>query len=128
MKRSQVFKCADSKMVVEVLTGDDCCENIECCGKAMQEMTANTVDASKEKHVPVASASNGGIKVKVGEVEHPMTDAHYIEWIEVVNGQYVNRKYLNPNEAPEAEFFVPMSSGLKLRIYCNLHGLWEKQL
>ena len=128
MKRTQVFKCPGSGLVVEVITGDDCCDDIKCCGKPMEEMVVNTVDASKEKHVPVSESKANGIKVKVGTDPHPMTEKHYIEWIEVINGPYVNRKYLNPNEAPEAEFYVTATAGLKLRSYCNLHGLWENKL
>lgn len=128
MKRTQVFKCSGSNLVVEILTGDDCCEDINCCGKPMKEMVGNTVDTSKEKHVPVGESIDNGIKVKVGTIAHPMEEKHYIEWIEVINGPYVNRKYLKPNEAPEAEFYVPKAAGLKLRSYCNLHGLWENKL
>jgi len=91
----------------------------------MQLMTEQTADKTKEKHVPLISGDKNGVKIVVGCTPHPMTDAHYIEWIEVANGPYVNRKYLKPGDAPEAEFYVPMQSGLVVRSYCNVHGLWK---
>lgn len=127
MKTLQVFKCADSKLVVEVLNGDDC-DSLTCCGREMVEQQENTVDASQEKHVPVIEASEKGIKVKVGSVPHPMEEKHYIELIEVIHGPCVMRKYLKPGEAPEAEFPIPMQSGLVVREYCNIHGLWKNEV
>ncbi len=95
-----------------------------CCGKAMALQVENTVDASREKHVPVVEAKGSGTLVKVGSEAHPMTEKHYIVWIEVINGDYVNRYYLKPGDKPEAEFFVTLKPGMRVREYCNLHGLW----
>ena len=92
----------------------------------MRLMKENTTDGAKEKHVPVVSAQENGILVKVGEIPHPMEPDHYIEWIEVINGSYVNRYQLRPGEAPQAAFYVPMQPGLVIRAYCNKHGLWKK--
>lgn len=127
MKASQIFKCADSALLVEVINNDDKCLKLACCGKDMEEQVANTKDAAQEKHVPVIEATANGIKVKVGSVAHPMMAEHYIELIEVINGPYVMRKYLNPGEAPEAEFPIKMQPGLVVREYCNIHGLWKKE-
>jgi superoxide reductase len=88
----------------------------------MQEKTA---DSKTEKHVPIFGEAQNGVKVIVGSTAHPMTPEHYIEWIEVINGDYVNRKRLKPGEAPEAEFYVTKQEGLVLRSYCNIHGLWK---
>lgn len=126
LKTSQIFKCADGKLLVEVLNGDDC-DCLVCCDKDMVEQKENTVDAAKEKHVPVIEATAKGIKVKVGAVPHPMEEKHYIELIEVIHGPCVMRKYLKPGEAPEAEFPISMQPGLVAREYCNLHGLWKKE-
>ena len=76
--------------------------NPVCCGENMVLQKENTVDAAKEKHVPVLEDNGTTIKVKVGSVDHPMIEDHYIEWIEVINGDYVNRKYLKPGDRPEA--------------------------
>ncbi len=99
--------------------------SLVCCSKPMDLQKENTVDASREKHVPVLEGSGIDIKVKVGTTPHPMEKDHYIEWIEVINKEYVNRKYLKPGDKPEAEFYVYKQPGLILREYCNLHGLWK---
>ena len=83
----------------------------------------NTVDASKEKHVPVIEKTAAGIKVTVGSVPHPMEQAHYIEWIEIVADGKAYRKFLNPGEVPEATFEIKAEK-VTAREYCNLHGLW----
>ena len=120
----EVFKCPECGLVLEVTDPGTCVP--ECCGKPMRKLVENTVDASREKHVPVVSAEGSGILVKVGEAPHPMTPEHYISWIEVINGSYVNRYHLKPGELPQAAFYVPLRPGLKIRAYCNIHGLWKK--
>ena len=121
-KRDQVFKCLKCGLMVEVLHSGG---KPQCCGEQMELLVVNTVDASKEKHVPVLSSTALGVLVTVGEVDHPMTEAHYIEWIEVQNGEYVNRLYLSPGQLPRAEFYLHRQPGLVVRAYCNLHGLWQ---
>ena len=122
-----IWKCAECGVVFEALQpcekGDECIP--ACCGRGLTQLVENHSDGAGEKHVPVAEAFDGGrIKVKVGAVAHPMTEAHYIQWIEVVDGDMVCRKYLKPGDVPEAVFPVAFRSGLVLREYCNLHGLW----
>lgn len=121
--RAQVFKCPLCGLVVEVMNGSTC--SPVCCGEPMQLLAENTVDASREKHLPAAESFGNGVKVKVGSLPHPMEPEHYIEWIEVINGDYVNRCYLTPGMAPEAAFYVPMSKKLEFRAYCNKHGVWK---
>ncbi len=124
--KKMIFKCAKCGRVIEVMF-DTAAPVVICCGEPMQEQKSRMIDASVEKHVPVIAAlKDGGVKVVVGAQPHPMTAEHYIMWIEVLNGCYVNRKYLAPGSAPEAEFYVPYSDKLIVRAYCNLHGLWEK--
>ena len=84
----------------------------------------NTTDAAKEKHVPVIDKTAAGLKVTVGSVLHPMEQAHYIEWIEVIADGKAYRKFLNPGEAPEATFELKAEQ-VTAREYCNLHGLWK---
>lgn len=123
LQRGDVLKC-HKNMTFEMLSDADC--EISCCGEPVALQKENTVDASKEKHVPVLKeGQHGGSKVEVGAVPHPMTAEHYIEWIEIINGDYVNRKYLKPGEAPSAEFYVSKSDKVIVRAYCNLHGLWR---
>lgn len=128
--KETILKCAKCDGVVSML---GCPEEIAkqaelmCCGEPMAVLEEKTADFKTEKHVPVVTPlATGGIKVTVGSVPHPMTDEHYIVFIEVVNGSYVNRKYLKPGDPPEAEFYVPYSDSLIVREYCNIHGLWKK--
>lgn len=116
-KLKQIYKCEICGNIIEVL--HEGAGTLVCCGKPMILQKENTVDASKEKHVPVIE----GNKVKVGSIEHPMIPEHYIEWIEATSktGE-VCKKFLKPGEKPEAEFpFKPVSA----REYCNLHWLWK---
>jgi superoxide reductase len=82
------------------------------------------VDASKEKHVPVVEKIEGGFKVKVGSIPHPMEEKHYIEWIEIIADGTVYRQFLKPGDAPEVEFELNAES-VAAKEYCNLHGLWK---
>jgi superoxide reductase len=121
-ERNQVYKCKVCGNIVGVLHSG--AGELVCCGKPMVLQVENTVDASVEKHVPVVEVIPEGIRVTVGSVAHPMVEEHYIEWIEVITPDRVYRKYLNPGEPPQAEFKVS-PEGIKVREYCNLHGLWK---
>jgi superoxide reductase len=96
-----------------------------CCNQPMTLQVENTVDAAKEKHVPVIEKTAEGIVVKVGSVEHPMQDSHYIEWIQLLADAKAYRQFLKPGEKPVATFKVE-GKDLSAREYCNLHGLWKK--
>ena len=123
-KQNEVYKCADCGDIISVVI-EGKAAGFECCGKPMVKQTENTVDAAKEKHVPVIEKVEGGYKVKIGSVPHPMLAEHYIQFIELVcvECNKVQRKYLKPGEAPEAEFKTN-SKHIIAREYCNLHGLW----
>jgi superoxide reductase len=88
----------------------------------------NTVDAAKEKHVPVIEQVDGGFKVTVGEVAHPMEEKHYIEWIELIADSKLCRQQLSPGDTPEAMFECSHNSAITARALCNLHGLWKSNL
>ena len=121
-KLNQVYKCDVCGNIVEMLhTGDG---DLVCCGQNMVLQEENTVDAAKENHVPVIEKIKGGVLVKVGSVEHPMSDTHYIEWIEVHTDKKVHRKNLNPDDKPQAEFMLN-EEVLYAREYCNIHRLWR---
>ncbi|MFC1623412.1 desulfoferrodoxin [Patescibacteria group bacterium] len=120
-KINEVYKCNVCGNIVEVVhVGGG---ELVCCEKPMELQGENTMDAATEKHVPVIEKIDGGVKVKVGEVAHPMEQEHYIEWIEVISGEKVMRKFLKPGDAPEAEFST--EGEVSARAYCNLHGLWK---
>ena len=121
-KKNQVYKCPLCGNIVEVLhagAGD-----LVCCGQPMDLMEENTVDAAQEKHVPVVEKVDGGYKVRVGSVAHPMDEKHWIEWIELVTGDSVLRRMLSPGDAAEA-FFCTDAAEVTARAYCNLHGHWK---
>lgn len=97
-----------------------------CCGQPMEELEPNTVDASKEKHVPVAVRKDGKIYVEVGSVAHPMTEEHYIEWIAIITDEGTERISLSPNSEPKAVFCDRENA--EVYAYCNLHGLWKSEV
>ena len=121
-EKLQIYKCEVCGNIVEMLHAG--AGQLVCCGQPMKLFKENTVDAAKEKHVPVIEKTAAGIKVKVGSVAHPMEENHYIEWIEVIADGKAYRKFLNPGEAPEATFEIKAEK-VTAREYCNLHGLWQ---
>ena len=121
-EKLQVYKCDKCGNIVEVLHGGK--GDLVCCDEPMRLFVENTVDAAKEKHVPVVEKIVDGFKVKVGEVAHPMEEKHYIEWIEVIADGKAYRQFLNPGEAPEATFKIDAEQ-VTAREFCNLHGLWK---
>ena len=121
-KRSELYKCEICGNIVEILhTGATA---LVCCGQEMKLLDENTTDAATEKHVPVIEETENGYKVVVGEVEHPMVDNHYIEWIELITENEVHTKFLKPSEKPEAVFGTDAENVIA-RAYCNLHGNWK---
>ena len=121
-KRLEVYKCEVCGNIVEVLHGGK--GELVCCGQPMKLLVEGMVDAAKEKHVPVIEKIEGGVKVKVGEVAHPMEEKHYIEWIEIMADGKSYIQFLKPGEAPEATFKIEADQ-ITAREYCNLHGLWK---
>lgn len=118
----EVYKCALCGNIVEVVNAGG--GELVCCGEAMALQVENTVDAAKEKHVPVIEKVDGGYKVTVGSVPHPMEEKHYIQWIELVADGKAYRQFLKPGEVAEA-FFCVTATAVTAREYCNLHGLWS---
>ena len=99
---------------------------IVCCGKPMKQIIPGTTDAAVEKHVPVWTVENGKVKVEVGSVEHPMTEAHYIEWVAIKTKFGNQRKALQPGQAPKVCFSICDGDEVEeVLAYCNLHGLWK---
>ena len=96
-----------------------------CCGQKMTELVPGTVEASREKHVPVVEVEGNLVKVNVGSVDHPMSEEHSITWIQLETDKGSQRKYLAPGEAPHAEFALKGEKPVAVLAYCNLHGLWR---
>jgi superoxide reductase len=124
-KRLEIYKCELCGNIVEVVHEGD--GELVCCGEPMKLFVENTVDAAKEKHVPVVEKSTQGVKVRVGSVPHPMEEKHYIEWVEVIVDGKAYREFLKPGDKPEALFDLK-DEQITAREYCNLHGLWKSEV
>jgi len=127
-ERLEVYKCMSCGNIVEMMVAG--AGELVCCGAPMKLLKENTTDAANEKHVPVLErGADGQVTVSVGSVAHPMEDKHYIQWIEVICPEHglVERKYLNPGDAPKATFTVAPACAGKVyaREHCNLHGHWK---
>lgn len=123
MEKLQVYKCPICGNIVEVLhVGGG---KLVCCGKPMELMIEGTSDGALEKHVPVIEKQGNGYLVKVGAVPHPMTEEHYIEWIEIITENATYKKFLKPGDKPEAYFDNIKEDKFTVKEYCNLHGLYK---
>ncbi len=120
------FICKHCGNIVEMV--HDSGVPIICCGDEMNEIVANTVDASKEKHVPVATVEGNTITVKVGAVAHPMEPEHHIAWVYLQTEKGAQKKNLKIGDSPEAHFLLEDDKAVAVYDYCNLHGLWKSQL
>ena len=126
MKNVKFYVCPHCGNIVEMV--HDAGVNPVCCGQKMKELIPGSVDASAEKHVPAVKAADGIVEVNVGSVDHPMVDVHWIEWVELVSDKGIQRKYLNPGEAPNVRFLLEDDKPVAVYAYCNLHGLWKTEL
>jgi len=123
-KRLEVYKCEICGNIVEILNAGK--PALVCCGEEMKLQTENTVDAAKEKHVPVIEMGDGKITVKVGSVPHPMEEKHYIQWVELLADGKAYLQFLKPGDKPEAVFPFTAQS-VTAREYCNVHGHWKAE-
>jgi superoxide reductase len=101
---------------------------LTCCGDKMTQIVPNTVDAATEKHVPVVSVDGDIVTVEVGSVEHPMLPEHFIQWIYLETNKGLQMKYLEPGDKPKAVFSLNGEKAVAAYEYCNLHGLWRKEI
>lgn len=122
IEKTQIYKCDICGNIVEVLHAGG--GTLVCCGQPMVLQNEKTADSTTEKHVPVIEKIDGGYKVTVGSTLHPMLDAHYIEWIELIADGKSYRQFLKPNDAPVAIFNID-AANVSAREYCNVHGLWK---
>lgn len=119
----EIYKCEICGNIVEVLHGGE--GALVCCGEEMKKMEEKTEDSSTEKHVPYIEKTDEGILIKIGEnEEHPMTEKHHIEWIQILADGRSYRKFLEPNDKPQALFKIDADK-VSAREYCNIHGLWK---
>ena len=126
MKNTKFYICPHCGNLVEMV--NDAGVKPFCCGQKMNELVPNTVEASGEKHIPAVTVKDGIVEVKVGSVDHPMVEVHWIEWVQLVTEKGSQRKYLNPGEAPNVKFLLGDDKPVAVYAYCNLHGLWKTEL
>ena len=124
-KLLEIYKCEVCGNIVEMVHAS--IGELVCCDQPMKLYVENTVDAAKEKHVPVIERTADGFFVKVGSVAHPMEEKHYIEWIELIADGRDYRQFLKLGDKPEATFNI-RATQITAREYCNLHGLWKAEL
>lgn len=121
-KKNELYKCEVCGNIVSVMhVGAGA---LSCCGQEMKLLEAGVEDGAEEKHVPFVSRNDKGIHVQIGEVSHPMDEAHYIEWITLVANNKTKTVHLMPGDAPEAQF-TTTAQKVTVYAYCNLHGLWK---
>lgn len=126
MAEATFYRCNKCGNLVYVVNKGTCVP--QCCGEPMEELKAGSTDAAAEKHVPVVERADGRIKVTVGSVEHPMLEAHSIQWIALVAKDRTEVHYLHPGEKPATEFADDGAEDVSVYEYCNLHGLWKADL
>ena len=120
--QKQIYRCTTCGNIIEVLHAGE--GELVCCGQPMELLQEKTADVGQEKHVPVIETTASSIKVRVGDVPHPMEEKHYIEWIELIADGNSYRKFLKPGDKPEAEFEIKPQK-VTARESCNVHGLWK---
>ena len=122
-KLRQIYKCEICGNIVEIIHAG--VGSLVCCDEEMKLLEEKTEDSSVEKHVPYVEKTSKGVLVKVGQnQDHPMTDEHYIEWIQLIADDVTYRKFLKPGDKPQAEFKISADK-ISAREYCNVHGLWK---
>ena len=126
MKNTKFYVCPHCGNIVEMV--HDAGVKPFCCGQKMDRLVPNTVEASGEKHIPDVTVDGSVVTVNVGSVDHPMQDAHYIEWVQLVTERGSQRKALTPGEAPKVVFHAGEDKPVAIYAYCNLHGLWKTDL
>lgn len=120
----EVYKCAHCANIVQMVHAGG--PEPFCCDEKMQLLTEGSSDGAKEKHVPAIEKTANGYKVAVGSVAHPMEEAHYIEWIEIIADGISYKKFLKPGDSPVAEFCIDAKT-VVAREYCNLHGHFKAE-
>ena len=118
----QIYQCKVCGTIVQIFKAGR--PSLAHCGRPMELMVEKTEDTGAEKHVPVIEKIDGGYKVKVGSVAHPMTESHSILGIQLIGEDRVCSKALKPGDKPEAVFMTDAKE-VTARAYCNLHGLWK---
>ena len=126
MKNTKFYICPHCGNIVELI--HDAGVPLVCCGQKMDRLVPGAVEGSHEKHIPAVQVGAGVVEVHVGSVDHPMVDAHWIEWVQLVTDKGSYRKWLNPGQDPHVKYLLHDEKPLAVYAYCNLHGLWKTEL
>ena len=126
MKETKFYVCRHCGNIITKLT--DSTVPVKCCGETMQQLIAGTTEASREKHIPEVSLNDKSVKVTVGSVLHPMTEEHYISWVYLETDKGGQRKNLSVGSDPVVSFALADEKPIAVYAYCNLHGLWKKEI
>ena len=126
MSNTKFYICEKCGNLVEKI--DDSGVPMVCCGQKMTPIVAGTVEASREKHIPVATVDGNVVRVSVGSVEHPMAEEHSILWVELKTDKGVQRKNLEVGKPPVVSFALVDEKPVEVLAYCNLHGLWKSEI
>ena len=126
MSNTKYYICEKCGNLVEKI--EDSGVHIVCCGQKMTPIVAGTVEASREKHIPVVTVEGNVVRVSVGSVEHPMAEEHSILWVELKTDRGIQRKNLKVGEPPVVSFALENEEPIEVYAYCNLHGLWKSEI
>ena len=126
MKKEKFYICRTCGNLVGMINSSGV--TMICCGKPMEALVPNTVEASGEKHIPAVTVENGIVNVQIGSVEHPMVDVHYIEWVYLQTENGGQRISLAPGQTPQVKFLLGDEKPVAVYAYCNIHGLWKTEL
>ncbi len=124
--RTKFLKCSPCGDIVEVVYESG--STVTCCGQEMEELIPNTSEGASEKHLPVLKIEEDAIHVSVGEVVHPMTEEHSIQWVYLETENGCQRKVLKPTDEPNVTFYLGDEKPIAVYEYCNLHGLWKVEI
>jgi len=125
-KKGRIYKCEVCGNIIEVL--EEGTGTLVCCGQSMTELSEETGDEGREKHVPIIEINGNKAKVKVGSIPHPMEETHHIQFIQLLIDENIYTMYLKPGQPPEVEFEIPeLYTEISTRAYCNVHGLWKSK-
>ena len=126
MKETRFYICEKCGNIVGMIHSSGA--PLMCCGQKMTPLIPGTVDAAKEKHIPVVTVENDTVNVCIGSVEHPMTEEHSITWVYLLTDKGGQRKNLSPDTAPAVSFAIKDEKPIAVYAYCNLHGLWKADI
>lgn len=126
MREVKFFLCTHCGNIVGLI--NDAGVPLMCCGQKMKPLVPGEIEASAEKHVPVVDIDGNTVKVSVGTDAHPMTEEHSIKWVYLLTDRGGHRKCLSAGETPEISFALIDEKPIAVYAYCNLHGLWKKDI